>query len=450
MNKIILIFLLLIQTNFLIAQNANHGIIRKNYFSYTYDSILQTTIQVLDSSTIRLGALDPITGNITNVGNNEYNSGISLAGATINPYSNNYIISSGTKLLSFNLNNGNIVSSPIINGALNTSGFQNYRFNLSDSTLYGFVPYNFYSYVFDPLLMDTIQVFDSSHIRFATINPVNGTYSLLGNTPLGNIYSLAGNAIDPHQMLFYYSAVDTFVSVDLYTGSIYNQIGIQLPNNAYFENFTYSCSDTSIYGITRQNYISSYYDSILQVNMTVVDSTTFKLSKINPNTGVVTFISPYNIGFGGSLNGGCFIDPNSMIYYLSNGSYVAGISLTTGLVVTNVLKTYQNGGMYFDMMRNTTNCYGALKVRPNTTLNLNEFSSLNKNNIAIEPNPSSNLITIKSDLEIKNIKLYDFSGKLILSSNDTKIDISKLANGVYLVNSILDNGKTSNMKFIKN
>ncbi|MBK7040298.1 MAG: hypothetical protein IPH46_07455 [Bacteroidetes bacterium] len=75
------------------------------------------------------------------------------------------------------------------------------------------------------------------------------------------------------------------VGVDLYTGNIFSQPAIQLPADTYFENFTYSCADTAIYGLARKNYYSTYYDSLLQMTMTVFDSATSRLSKIDPNTG---------------------------------------------------------------------------------------------------------------------------------------------------------------------
>ena len=255
MKKSILILTLFFSAAIAYAQNV--GIVRNNYFSTYYDSTLMINIDVLDSSTVRLGSIDPITGVVTNIGNSEYNSAINLNGATLNPYLNHYYIGSGFNLLTFDMTTGDIINNVPISGPLPSASFQNLRFNPSDSIIYGMVPNNFYSTYFDSTIMDFIDVLDSTQILFGSIDPSTGQYTLIGNTSYSNLYTLAGNSIDPFQMVYYYSAVDTFIGIDLYTGNPYSTVTIQLPSNAIFENISYSCVDTTIYGITRQNYIST-------------------------------------------------------------------------------------------------------------------------------------------------------------------------------------------------
>jgi hypothetical protein len=438
-------FLILGATQLLPAQHL--GIVRKNYFSTYFDTILNMNIEVYDSSTIRLGSIEPTTGVVSNIGTNEYNLPINLTGATINPYANHYIIASGSNLLTLNIANGNIVHYVPITGPVPTFAFQNFRFNPSDTTIYGLVPVNFFSSYFDSLSMTTIQVLDSSHIRFAFINPSTGQYNLLGNTPLKNVHTLAGNAINPHQMLFYYSAVDTLVSIDLYTGNVYNEVPIQVPTNAMFENFTYSCADSAIYGIVRQNYISTVYDSILMIYLDVIDSTTFLLGKINPVNGQVNIISPYNLGLGATLNGSCFIDPDSMMYYFSSGINVVGVSLLTGQITSIVPKTYAANYMYFDMMRSTKNCFGALKVRIQQPSAIDDV--LNQRELALVPNPASDRVEIKSMQAIRSASIYSVSGQRILETNKTSFDISSIGAGLYWVRIELKDGGMKVLKFVK-
>lgn len=147
-----------------IATGQNVGILRENYISYYFDSTLMMTIEVLDSATIRLGSIDPITGQIANVGNAEYNSGINLNGATIDPYQNHYYIGKGFNFMTFDINTGGIVNDVPIVGPLPSSSFQNFRFNNSDSTIYGMIPNNFYSTYYDSIAMMYIQVLDSNPI----------------------------------------------------------------------------------------------------------------------------------------------------------------------------------------------------------------------------------------------------------------------------------------------
>jgi hypothetical protein len=447
MRKYILFFIFFIIFNK--SQAQNFGILRANYFSSYYDSTLMMNIDVLDSGTIRLGNLNPLTGEVTNIGNSEYNSGINLNGATIDPYSNRYYIGSGLNLLTFDLNSGNIINNVPVFGSLPSSSFQNFRFNTSDSIIYGMVPNNFYSTYYDSIAMMYIDVLDSTQIRFASINPQSGQYTIIGNSSFGNLYTLAGNSIDPYQMIYYYSAVDTLIGIDLYTGAEYSAVPIQLPYNAIFENIAYSCIDTSIYGLTRQTYISSVYDSLLMFYIDVIDSTTFRLSKIDPNTGVVTFISPNNIGVGGNLTGGAFIDPNTMTYFFNNGNQIVGVSLVTGLITSTVLKSYATNAIAFDMMRSTQNCLGAAKIRLNNTTGINETAYLKQDGI-IFPNPAQTEITIKINTTISNIEILDFKSSIVLTSTEKTIDISSLPNGIYIAKITSKNGELSTIKFVKN
>lgn len=447
MKKINLLITLMISFISLSAQHA--GIVRKNYYTTYFDSLTNSFQQQFDSATIRIGSLNPITGLVTNVGNDEYNMGISLAGATVNPYTNLYYVSNGNNLLAFDLNNGSIVSNSPISGPFQTSAFQNFRLNPSDTTIYGFVPNNYYSTYFDSLTMTTIQVLDSSKIHFSTINPTTGQYTLLGNANLDNFYSLAGNSIDPHQMIYYYSAVDTLVGIDLYTGAIYSQTSIQLPPNAYFENFTYSCADTSIYGLTRQNYFSTVYDSILQQYINVFDSASIRLSKINPTTGAVTIISPYSLALSSTLNGSCFIDPTTMTYYFSTGANIVGVSLSTGLITSSVVKTFQAGAMYLDLMRSTQNCLGAPKIRTNNVTNISQ-NELNVLSTSIYPNPASTYVAVQNNTSVSLVEISDLSGKILMTSSKNTIDISTLPTGMYIVKIHSNSGLIQSTKLIKN
>lgn len=446
MKKYILYITLLFACHIASAQNV--GIVRKNYISSYFDSTIMENIEVLDSSTIRLGNINPTTGVVTNIGNSEYKSGINLNGATIDPYLNRYYIGSGFNLLTFDINSGNIINNVPIFGTTPSASFQNFRFNNSDSTIYGMVPINFYSNYYDSALMTNIEVLDSTQIRFASINPTTGQYTIIGNSSFRNLYTLAGNSIDPHQMIYYYSAVDTLIGIDLYTGAKYSSTRILLPSYGIFENIAYSCIDKSIYGLTRQNYVSTVFDSLYMDYIEVIDSTTFRLSKINPNTGVVTFVSPNNIGAGGNLTGGAFVDPNAMTYFFSNGNQIVGVSLVTGLITSSVPKSYESGAFALDMMRSTQNCFDATALRFNNKPNVDVVTNL-KLEGSLFPNPAKNEITLKINASFNNIEIFDSRGRLVLVSKEKTIDISSLPSGVYFVKVITKSGELFTDKFVK-
>ena len=84
--------------------------------------------------------------------------------------------------------------------------------------------------------------------------------------------------------------------------------------------------------------------------------------------------------------------------------------------------------------------FGTLGIEPNT---------INKNNINLYPNPSSNFISIKTPLIVEQVLFYDMSGKFIFSSTETSnIPISHLKDGMYLVK-ILINNNSFERKLIK-
>lgn len=77
------------------------------------------------------------------------------------------------------------------------------------------------------------------------------------------------------------------------------------------------------------------------------------------------------------------------------------------------------------------------------------------NDIAIYPNPSSDVINIVSNKCILNLEIFDCFGKLVYSFNLTKpdvnlnIDISNLTKGIYYVKTSDKQSNYSFSKFIK-
>lgn len=66
----------------------------------------------------------------------------------------------------------------------------------------------------------------------------------------------------------------------------------------------------------------------------------------------------------------------------------------------------------------------------------------------IFPNPTKNILNFSENL--KEITIYDLSGKLILKGKGDQINVSNLPSGTYLLKGITNSGKSINQKFIKN
>ena len=80
-----------------------------------------------------------------------------------------------------------------------------------------------------------------------------------------------------------------------------------------------------------------------------------------------------------------------------------------------------------------------------------QFSTISK--LAVWPNPAQNTIQF-SGAEVTEVRVFDLLGKQVLSQNldseNTAVEVSNLANGMYLVQATDSNGALSTVKFMKN
>ncbi len=416
--KFLLFVLFLISIVVSQAQNVNgiYGIVRKNFFSYQPNPFDSTLIdQILDSSNYRLGTVDPISGFVTNLGNQTFNGAINLTGSALNPYGNTYIFQGETELISLDLSAGNLVNSVPITNPNGASYFDNFRFNNSDSTLYGLARRSFY----DPLTMQA-----KGELFLSKIDVSTGQITEISQNSLAQGYAMAGSAIDPYDMVYYFSLGNTLMGVDIYNGNVYNSLPIINPNGIAFDNFAYNCVDSTLYGLVRNNYYSTIFDPILGISIDILDSSTITLGKIDLISGLVTVVSPSSVMTGGySLNGGATIDPATGVYYFSNGSQVLGISTQTGLLVSNPTTTFADG-QYADLMRQYQCC---IDVKP-TRLNVLSLEENLVNNVNLFPNPTAANVQIESNSTPEEVQVFSSVGQLLFSVQNTdKVNVENLS-----------------------
>lgn len=393
---------------------------------------------------IFLATINPSTGVVTNISPTSLSPIVNLTGAALDPYNNNYHFVGYNQMKTINLSTGLETNSVVINNPIANSYFDNFRFNNSDSTLYGLAR----RYIYDSVTMTGY-----GEVYLSTINTTTGTISQISPNSIGQGFALAGSAIDPYQKIFYYSTGTNLVGVDMYTGLVYSNPPISIPaGGTNFDNFTYSCIDTALYGLIRTNYFSYEYDSLIMDTIKTLDSTAIHLGRINPSTGVVTKISPTKLDQGGyTLNAGSTIDPSTMTYYYNNGYQLVGVSLLTGLKVSQQIINNTNG-QFFELMRIQSNCYEAYKpIRQNAPASVT--SSLKQNNIIIFPNPTTGMIELKNSNAVVKIEIFDMIGKLLLTqkinSMNQKVDVSKLQTGNYLLKAYSKSNQFDVSKFVK-
>ena len=199
-----------------------------------------------------------------------------------------------------------------------------------------------------------------------------------------------------------------------------------------------------------QNVLSNFYlDFIYKDNYMysfdgkVVDVTTapFVIGQFSNTNGPVVYDSYYNrvcfasYDFSGNITFKRF-NPNTFLLYDS-----LPISQAFG-TVKNII-TCGNGCYAF----NTTD--NKVIIIKDSTLGLSE--SEEKNNISIYPNPTSDYLYIKSDLDIKDIQISDLNGRVMnnLEFLDNKMNLANLQTGVYFARIIDINGKILTTKIIK-
>jgi hypothetical protein len=311
-----------------------------------------------------------------------------------------------------------------ISNPLADSYFDNFRFNNSDSSLYGLARrYN--------ASTSTGEVF------LAKINTTTGVITQISPTSVAQGYALAGSAINPYEMVYYFSTGANLLGLDLYTGELYSTTPIQSIDGIMFDNFSYSCSDTALYGLIRKNYFSTDYDSIICLPIVKLDSATVRLGKINLTTGAISIISPNSVLAGGySLNAGSTIDPITNTYYFSNGDQLIGVDINSGLSVSQPNISFNNG-MYFDLMRNFGDCKNALRMRQNPMMT--SISKVNDSSeLSLFPNPANDFVQLNLDPSNHLISITDLMGKTVFSiqsngNSQLQIPVSQLPEGMYIV-----------------
>ncbi len=396
---------------------------------------------------VYLATMNPATGIATNVGQTSVSTSINLTGAALNPYSNQFCFIGDNGLKSIDLTTGQITNTATVNNPNGVGYFDLFRFNTSDSLMYGLSRRN----ITNP---QTGVVTGAMYL--ATIDATTGTITEISPTSVGQGFAFSGSAIDPHQMVFYFSTGSQLVGLDMYNGSIFSNPTLSFPNGGqYFDNFTYSCADTSLYGLVRTNYYSQVYDPILMITTQVFDSAAVHLGKVNPMTGAVTKVGNQSIGVTSfSINGSSTIDPINMIYYFISGSMngiaIYGVSLQTGLVVSQA-PISNAGGLYFDMMRIQSDCYESQPTRLESSAAIQD-PILKTTHVNVYPNPFVDQITISSEIQMQKIELFQANGSLIsvkeISGKEFNLETNHLLKGIYFLQVTNSKGKET-VKIIK-
>lgn len=105
-------------------------------------------------------------------------------------------------------------------------------------------------------------------------------------------------------------------------------------------------------------------------------------------------------------------------------------------------------GKYAVIITTPNGCSDTSACHVINTLSIKNNPILDKQ-ITIYPNPTSDIITVQTDLETKKIVVLDLQGKKLLESTSKQVDLSKLTSGIYLIKVELPNNENWTSKVIR-
>ena len=144
---------------------------------------------------------------------------------------------------------------------------------------------------------------------------------------------------------------------------------------------------------------------------------------------------------------------------LTNLDGFANLSVVGGIGISNNTNLDDFCGLTTLMSNNYTGSYGVSGNAYNPTqqdiidgncetLSIEEFQL---HQVKIYPNPTNDYLIIESEFEITGMEIYTLQGQKVASySNQNKIDIINLSNGVYFLKVTDHVNRTQSIKFIKN
>ncbi|MFM6947260.1 MAG: T9SS type A sorting domain-containing protein [Flavobacteriales bacterium] len=332
---------------------------------------------------VSLVSFDVNTGAVTPIGNQVLSTTINLSGVSLNPYNFSYNYQDGDSWLSLSLLDGSILSDVTVTLPNANGDFNNFRFNAADSIMYGL----YSQVVYNP----TTGTY-SGDMRLASCELSTGVVSLISPTSITSNYTMAGSAINPHLMVYYFITEGKLRGLDLYNGTIYSDPLISIPSGGNsFDNFAYSCADTTMYGLIMQNGVKC-------------------LGKIDATTGIVTPL-PTLLNLDNYIMNAATIDPVNAVYYfesmVGNDVQLIGLSLLDGSIVSSA--SIPNG-FYFDMFKMDSDCFEAAAIRPNPSASIAIENNLD---FSIFPNPVSDVLKINCIDKIDQIEIFNLHGMSI-------------------------------------
>lgn len=221
----------------------------------------------------------------------------------------------------------------------------------------------------------------------------------------------------------------------------------QLPNLNFLQNLV-SCDGLFLRGlssITNLNGLSNLIQPALSNWVEIINNSS--LVSLNG-------LSASNINFN---NRHLILNNNNALNDISS---LSGIQLNNinGLTITNNgqlatcastwLCGYIATSKPLTVSGNAIGCESVVAV--NSACAALSTSDFDLNEISLYPNPTNSVFNLEISNEVvKQVEIYDLSGKKLLKSNQHQIDVSSFATGIYMVQILTESGKIGVSKLVK-
>ena len=96
-----------------------------------------------------------------------------------------------------------------------------------------------------------------------------------------------------------------------------------------------------------------------------------------------------------------------------------------------------------------TNDVNSLWTGPIVTTQILGTGENSVEKIAIYPNPAKDFVNINTNSKVSKVTVFGTDGKQLLEDSNSKINVSKLPAGVYLLKIDFADGKSSTQKIVK-
>jgi hypothetical protein len=118
-------------------------------------------------------------------------------------------------------------------------------------------------------------------------------------------------------------------------------------------------------------------------------------------------------------------------------SYKGGISMVSGSPISSPVIQNRNSST-------------GISIQTRPFINLKTSWGISKIEVSIYPNPSADVVFIKTTAEYTSVKVTDVSGRLCYEGIESKLSLGHLMSGVYTIEISMPNNGTYSQKLILN